>query len=370
RPRHLEVQVFGDHHGQLVHLFERDCSVQRRHQKIVEEAPAPALTLAQRQALSRLAIDAARAVNYSGAGTVEFIAAADGQCYFMEMNTRLQVEHAVTEFVTGQDLVEWQFRVAAGERLPLTQEQISLSGHAIEARLCAEDPARDFLPATGTLSELKFPAEGNGIRVDTGVQAGDAVTIHYDPLLAKLIVHGPDRASAVRLLQNALAATRVAGVRTNRDFLLALASHPAFVAGAVNTGFIETYGADLLRSAPAEALIPRDGAHRDPWGDAGGWRLNGAPERRAAAGAAVGEPGVGVAVAVMGPMTAPMPGRVTALNVRVGDRVRRGAVLLVLEAMKMEHAITSPADGVISQLNVALGDPVDEGVELLVISPE
>ncbi|MEQ1800601.1 MAG: biotin carboxylase N-terminal domain-containing protein [Gammaproteobacteria bacterium] len=361
-PRHLEVQVFGDHHGQLVHLFERDCSVQRRHQKVLEEAPAPGFTAIQRQALCRLAVDAARAVNYTGAGTVEFIAGEDGQCFFIEMNTRLQVEHPVTEFITGQDLVEWQLRVAAGERLPLTQEQITLSGHAIEVRLCAEDPARDFLPATGTLRELVFPAASGSVRVDSGVQAGDAVTVHYDPLLAKVIVHGPDRAAAVRRLQAALRATRVAGVRTNLEFLAALAGYPSFVAGPVNTGFIESHRADLLGYT-----VPGTVAAGDPWNSRDGWRVNGPAESRVADGSSGGCQGV--MAAVTGPLTSPMPGRVTAVHVGPGATVRRGAVLLVLEAMKMEHAILAPADGIVSRLNVVVGEQVDEGVELLVISP-
>ncbi len=361
-PRHLEVQVFGDNHGGLVHLFERDCSVQRRHQKVLEEAPAPGFTAGQRESLCRLAVDAARAVHYTGAGTVEFIAGEDGQCFFMEMNTRLQVEHSVTEFITGQDLVEWQLRVAAGGRLPLTQEQITHSGHAIEVRLCAEDPARDFLPATGTLRELAFPDTGKGVRVDSGVQAGDVVTVHYDPLLAKLIVHGPDRRAAVHRLQQALAATRVAGVRTNVEFLAALAGHPAFVAGAVNTGFIEAHRTALLEHPVARADLVAD-----PWDSRDGWRLNGPAEHRVAAAVAGG--GHRAMPALSGPLTSPMPGRITAIHVEVGATVRRGAVLLVLEAMKMEHSIVAPADGVVSRLNVTTGGQVEEGVELLVITP-
>ncbi|MDH5255749.1 MAG: ATP-grasp domain-containing protein [Gammaproteobacteria bacterium] len=359
-PRHLEVQVFGDREGRLVHLFERDCSVQRRHQKVLEEAPAPGLSAGQREALCRLAVDAARAVSYVGAGTVEFIAGPDGQCFFMEMNTRLQVEHPVTEFITGLDLVEWQLRVAAGEPLPLTQEQITLSGHAIEVRLCAEDPARDFLPATGTLAELAFPAADSGVRVDAGVQAGDAIGIHYDPLLAKLIVHGPDRRTALRRLQAALAGTRVAGVRTNLAFLAALAAHPVFAAGGVDTGFIATHRAELLEPVPARA-----GSVADPWAARDGWRMNGPAEHRAEPAASGDDrrstPAAG------GPLTSPMPGRITAIHVGAGAHVRRGAVLLVLEAMKMEHSIVAPADGVVSRLNVSVGTQVEEGVELLVI---
>ena len=294
---------------------------------------------------------------------MEFIAGPDGHCYFMEMNTRLQVEHPVTEFITGQDLVEWQLRVAGGEPLPLTQEQITLSGHAIEVRLCAEDPERDFLPSAGTVRALAFPAEGPKVRVDTGIQAGDVVTIHYDSLLAKVIVHGTDRDAALRTLRAALEDTQVAGLRTNRDFLVALASHPAFAAGAVDTGFIATHQAELLRRV---ATLPA-AAGGDPWAVRDGWRLNGPAEFGAAAHRT--ESAVRTAVPVSGVLTAPMPGQIAAVHVQVGTAVRRGDVLLVLEAMKMEHSITAPTDGVVRCLNVVAGEQVDEGVELLVIEP-
>ncbi len=362
RPRHLEVQVFGDNHGQIVHLFERDCSIQRRHQKVLEEAPAPGLSAAARSQLGRLAVQAAQAVHYRGAGTVEFIAGEDGACFFMEMNTRLQVEHPVTEFITGQDLVEWQLRVAAGEPLPLSQAQITHQGHAIEVRLCAEDPARNFLPAAGLIESLALPENASGVRVDTGVQAGDTVTIHYDSLLAKLIVHGADRQAAVRRLQAALGATRVAGVRTNRNFLAAVASHPAFVAGAVDTGFIAAHHAALTGPAGTPA-DPRG----DPWDRTDGWRLNGPPECREATTRTDDDARASLAAA--GPIMAPMPGRVVAVHVASGAAVQRGDVLLVLEAMKMEHSIVAPADGVISRLNAAVGEQVDEGVELLTLVP-
>ena len=222
RPRHIEIQVFADTQGNAVSLFERDCSIQRRHQKVIEEAPAPGLDEAQRRAMGEAAIAAARAVGYVGAGTVEFIA-EDGRFFFMEMNTRLQVEHPVTEAITGQDLVEWQFRVAAGEPLPLRQEELRIQGHAIEARIYAEDPSRDFLPSTGTLAHLRQPREGGGVRVDTGVRQGDAITPNYDPMIAKLIVHGEDRAAAAQRLAAALAEYEVVGVRTNLALLRALA---------------------------------------------------------------------------------------------------------------------------------------------------
>src|SRR6266702_728471 len=241
-PRHIEVQVFGDAHGNAVHLFERDCSIQRRHQKIIEEAPAPGLDPAQRAAIGNAALKAARAVGYVGAGTVEFIVPTDKKAgdafYFMEMNTRIQVEHPVTEAVTGVDLVEWQLRIAAGEELPLRQEELALNGHAIEARLYAENPARDFLPSTGTLHALHLP-EGEGVRVESGVRAGDSVSPFYDPMIAKLIAWGEDRETARARLRRALGDTALVGVATNLGFLTRVAADPDFAAGRVDTRFIE-----------------------------------------------------------------------------------------------------------------------------------
>jgi 3-methylcrotonyl-CoA carboxylase alpha subunit len=295
RPRHIEVQVFGDNHGNIVHLFERDCSIQRRHQKIVEEAPAPGLTHEQRLYIGETAVAAARAVGYVGAGTVEFIAEENGErFYFMEMNTRLQVEHPVTEAVTGLDLVEWQFRVAAGERLPLRQDEIALSGHAIEIRLYAENPARGFLPATGTLHQLHWP-RGEAIRVDTGVRPGDTVTAFYDPMIAKIIACGDDRAAARARLARALADTAVLGVATNLGFLARIVADADFAAGTVDTGFIERRREALLASADSvptlalaaaalDRLLLRENSARtaataDPWSRRDGWRLNLAPDR-------------------------------------------------------------------------------------------
>ena len=252
RPRHVEIQVFADTQGNCVYLFERDCSIQRRHQKVVEEAPAPNLDPHTRRRMGEAAVAAAKAIGYVGAGTVEFLLDEDGSFFFMEMNTRLQVEHPVTEYITGQDLVEWQLRVAAGGPLPLNQDQLSIHGHAIEVRLYAEDPQKGFLPQTGRLEHLVFPPEDAFVRVDTGVRSGDAISIHYDPMIAKLIVWADDRSSAVRRLRTALSQTQVVGLGANTEFLLAIASHPAFLAADLDTGFIERHETDLLpEPAPA-----------------------------------------------------------------------------------------------------------------------
>ncbi|HVJ43330.1 MAG TPA: biotin carboxylase N-terminal domain-containing protein [Dongiaceae bacterium] len=251
RPRHIEMQIFADAHGNVLHLFERDCSIQRRHQKVVEEAPAPGMTADRRAMMGAAAVAAARSVGYHGAGTVEFIVEGD-DFYFMEMNTRLQVEHPVTEAITGLDLVEWQIRVARGEALPWRQEEIRAQGHAIEVRLYAEDPARDFLPQTGHLDHLHLPEDLTGIRVDTGFRTGDSVSMHYDPMLAKIIAYGDDRAAAVMRLRAALARTEVVGFGNNRAFLHRLLCHPAFAAAELDTGFIARHQAELLPSpAPA-----------------------------------------------------------------------------------------------------------------------
>jgi 3-methylcrotonyl-CoA carboxylase alpha subunit len=295
RPRHIEMQVFADRHGNILHIFERDCSIQRRHQKVIEEAPAPGMDEERRRAMGAAAIAAAREVGYVGAGTVEFIAEG-GAFYFMEMNTRLQVEHPVTELVTGLDLVEWQLRVAAGEPLPLKQADLTVRGHAVEVRLYAEDPARNFLPATGSLRRLRTPASAPGLRIDTGVREGDAVSMHYDPMIAKVIAWGEDRATAVRRLAAGMATYRIAGLATNRDFLLRLLRHPAFAAGDVDTGFIERHRAELIPppapaprwtlAAASVALLleiadaarsagARSGDPQSPWHRRDFWRLNG-----------------------------------------------------------------------------------------------
>ena len=263
-PRHIEIQVFADSHGGCVHLFERDCSVQRRHQKVLEEAPAPGMTPERRSRMGAAAVAAAKAIGYVGAGTVEFIVPAEASAakvgdsfYFMEMNTRLQVEHPVTEMITGQDLVEWQLRVAAGERLPLKQEKIPLTGHAIEARIYAEDPDRDFLPSIGRIVHLRVPPQSDDVRVDTGVRSGDEISRHYDPMIAKLIVHAENRSVALRRLAEALARYQVAGVTTNISFLQRVISHGAFATGKVDTGLIARHRARLLPppSAPTERVL-------------------------------------------------------------------------------------------------------------------
>jgi 3-methylcrotonyl-CoA carboxylase alpha subunit len=298
QPRHIEVQVFADQQGHAVHLFERDCSIQRRHQKVIEEAPAPGLSAKLRAAMGRAAVAAARAIGYVGAGTVEFLV-EDKLFYFMEMNTRLQVEHPVTEMVTGLDLVDWQLRVAAGEALPCRQADLAITGHAIEARLYAEDPARDFLPAPGRLERLRFPKTGRQLRIDSGVREGDEISHYYDPMIAKLIVAGKDRPAALARLARALAATEISGVATNLAFLRRIAAHADYRAGLIDTVFVERHGEALLpangpvdggvsdealalvslavllrRDAEARAAARVSGDPFSPWQETDGWRLN------------------------------------------------------------------------------------------------
>ncbi len=449
RPRHIEIQVFADSHGNVVHLFERDCSIQRRHQKVVEEAPAPGMTPERRVAMGKAACDAARAIGYVGAGTVEFIAEGDS-FHFMEMNTRLQVEHPVTEAITGQDLVEWQLRVAAGQPLPLRQEELRITGHAIEVRLYAEDPARDFAPSVGVLKHLALP-EGPGLRIDAGVRAGDAIPIHYDPMVAKLIAHGADREEARRRLLRGLMRTEVAGPRTNLPLLRGILAHPAFAASDLDTGFIARHpdllapSAETPRAALAAAVLRllRDEPVTDPadphspWGLATAWRLNGEGYQdftlvageaeitlRAHLGTTTtldlpGGPGriegarwegdslafsldglalrvrvlrdgealtvvldgtthellhrdprtpSGAADSAGGRVVAPMPGRVLQILVAPGDAVTRGAVLLVMEAMKVQMRITAPADGTVATLRCAVGELVEDGAELVTLA--
>ncbi len=413
-PRHIEVQVFGDTHGSVVHLFERDCSLQRRHQKVIEEAPAPGMDAATRAFVCDAAVRAAHAVGYVGAGTIEFIAdGSDGlrpdRIWFMEMNTRLQVEHPVTEAITGTDLVEWQLRVASGEPLPLRQDQLSITGWAMEARLYAENPATGFLPSTGPLTHLGLPTD---IRVDAGVGEGDEVTPHYDPMIAKLIVHRPTRDAAARALAQAASAVRVWPVRTNAAFLAACAAHSDFVAARIDTGFIERHldvlvpephPSEAVIAAAAAALVPTDPAG-GPWGALTGFRTNAASDLRVAvaiggethvAVAEAGPPpvtigedrvifadgegwafaapvagGGGGAAASDGAILSPMPGRVIAVDIAMGDVVTAGQRLLVLEAMKMEQALLAPFDGTVEALTIATGDQVAEGVVLARIAKD
>lgn len=417
RPRHIEVQVFGDSRGEVVHLFERDCSLQRRHQKVIEEAPAPGMDDATRAAVTAAAVRAAKAVNYEGAGTIEFIAdASDGlrgdRIWFMEMNTRLQVEHPVTEMVTGQDLVEWQFRVAAGEPLPLKQNEIHLNGWAMEARLYAEDPASGFLPSIGKLEHFHLPDD---VRVDTGVAAGGEVSQFYDPMIAKLIVHEPTREAAAARLATACGEVEVWPVKTNAGFLKRCLEHPRFVAGDVDTGLIAAEGEGLTAALITETVV-QDASdllwrsrqvQSDVWDceyGALGLRLN-APAAtlqtffidgvRQQAGYLNNFPSVsygpeidggfvifhegdryevsrhaprsGSSAASDGALRAPMPGRIVAAPLKAGDAVAKGQPVVVLEAMKMEHALTAPFDGVVEVLSVAMGDQATEGAVLAVV---
>lgn len=451
RPRHIEIQVFGDSHGNVVYLFERDCSVQRRHQKVLEEAPAPGMTPERRAAMGKAAVDAARAVNYVGAGTVEFIAGPDGDFYFMEMNTRLQVEHPVTECITGTDLVEWQLRVASGEPLPLQQDQLQIRGHALEARLYAEDADRGFLPSTGTLRHLRLPANTAHVRVDAGVEQGDAITPFYDPMIAKLIVWDVDRDAALRRMQQALAECEVVGVTTNAAFLRRLVMTDSFSQAKLDTALIEREQAALAPNdgdsdpalwalAAIAGVATSEAASRDardphsPWQAQDGWRHGAAAARaltlehrgtqRSVAVQGAGEQWTvhmdgntlqgsgrlagdalrvqigeqlhratvirdgndlylfgseGVqrftlhdpvseadqSVADAGSLVAPMPGRIVATLVAPGTAVKRGAPLLVLEAMKMEHTLQAPADGIVQGYRVKAGDQVGDGAVLV-----
>jgi 3-methylcrotonyl-CoA carboxylase alpha subunit len=410
-PRHIEVQVFADNHGNCVHLFERDCSLQRRHQKVIEEAPAPGMDAATRDALCATAVKAAKAVNYVGAGTIEFIAdASDGlradRIWFMEMNTRLQVEHPVTEAITGQDLVEWQLRVASGEPLPKSQSELSIKGWAMEARLYAENPSAGFLPSIGPLTHLRLPAD---IRVDSGVEEGGAVTPFYDPMIAKLIVHADTREAVAARLATACGAVEVWPVKTNAAFLARAAADPDFVAGRIDTGFIDRHPGLFPLDAPGEQIVARAAqallpAGNGPWTGLRGFRVGASAmeEVSVAIGGQIyrGVPAEGpqsvwqdgethvlfadgqawpfsvprfegsaTVGAADGVLVAPMPGMVTALAVTAGQAVRRGEVLLVLEAMKMENSLVAPFDGVVASLDVTLGAQVREGAVLARIDP-
>ncbi len=478
RPRHIEIQVFGDTQGNCVYLFERDCSVQRRHQKVLEEAPAPGMSEARRREMGAAAVAAAKAVGYVGAGTVEFIAEPTGpgsgpdgtgprgdlRFFFMEMNTRLQVEHPVTEAITGLDLVEWQLRVASGEPLPLKQDELRIHGHAIEARICAENPDAQFLPATGMLTVYRTPlaasferagsegAPSASVRFDAGVREGDSISPYYDSMLAKLIVWGQDREQALARLDAALAQTHIVGLHTNVAFLRRVVASPSFANADLDTALIERERARLFNAAPLPLEVAAAGvvAHAlaaeralegaDPWSRRDGWRLHGAATRRfdlevqgthhivslvrshdsaqqlvlgaqrwpfsassrggelhdvtvgerrwsltvyatgerisifAPEGAAVVDEidpiaHAGEGAAEGGRLTAPMPGKVVAFLAQVGQAVKLGQPLAVMEAMKMEHTIAAPRDGTVEELLYAVGDQVSEGGELLRLAP-
>lgn len=461
QPRHVEVQIFCDQQGHGVYLFERDCSVQRRHQKIIEEAPAPHLTDALRQQMGETALRAAQAIDYQGAGTVEFLLDRNGHFYFMEMNTRLQVEHPITEMITGQDLVEWQLLVAAGETLPLSQAQLSINGHAFEARLYAEDPEQDFLPASGTIEYLRTPDETDHVRIDSGVMEGDEVSSYYDPMIAKLIVWGSNRELALRRLGQCLSQYHISGVTTNVDFLKRLSEHPAFAQAEVHTGFIEQHSATLFNNQPIaidqqlalaclylqlatrqrSAPQANDQDPYSPWNHHDHWRLNahfhqsltivlagkafqlrlekshhqsgqyilhGQSHSQAISGtlqdqtlcATLDGHRQTVTVVAEGQrfrvftangsfsfeqpnanpeathsddnhagFTAPMNGTVVDIAAPCHVAVSKGDTLLVMEAMKMEHAIRAPVDGIVSEYYCQTGDRVDGGATLLRFEP-
>jgi acetyl/propionyl-CoA carboxylase alpha subunit len=448
RPRHIEVQVFADTHGQVVHLFERECSIQRRYQKILEESPSPVVDDTLRAELGSAAIAAAKAIGYVGAGTVEFILDASGEFFFLEVNTRLQVEHPVTELVTGLDLVSLQLMVAEGKPLPDEAVQASVSGHAIEARLYAEDVAAGYLPATGSLLLFDVPSLP-GVRIDTGVQTGGQVSVHYDPMLAKVIAHAPTREQAARLLARALAETRVLGVVTNRDLLVGILREQDFLDGHIDTGYLTRHDPATLmagdeRRLPVHALATAlaDQALRRAEtsvlpGVPSGWRN--VPNARQQAGYQVAERGFQVEYGIRGPfvdaavdgvelgpvllhgctaaevdlqidgvrrlvtvaragdvryaasalgattlveqprfpetqqqatagsLLAPMPGTVVRVEAQLGDSVHAGQVLVVLEAMKMEHSVRTPHEGTLARLSVSAGQSVDMGTVLAVV---
>jgi 3-methylcrotonyl-CoA carboxylase alpha subunit len=432
RPRHIEVQVFGDTHGNVVHLFERDCSLQRRHQKVIEEAPAPGMDEATREAVCAAAVKAAKAVDYVGAGTVEFIAdASDGlradRIWFMEMNTRLQVEHPVTEEITGQDLVEWQLRVASGERLPKTQAELAIDGWAMEARLYAEDPSNGFLPSTGRL-EIYRPFFKD-LRIETGYEQGDEVSPYYDPMIEKIVAHAAHRTEAARRLADVCRGIDVWPVKTNAPLLWRALTHPAFLAGDVTTAFIEAHLPELLppegtpdtvffagavalavsewNGRPASLTDGRAELRREGppnvWREAFGFRLN-APIERGVAVTVEGETaivdlsdkwrtsahyaervdggwaiplegqwffaaaprggGAASGFAGDGAIVSPMPGKLIAVAVKQGETVAKGQKLVTLEAMKMEHSLVAPFDGIVAELNAKEGAQVSEGALL------
>lgn len=475
-PRHVEIQIFADQQGNVVHLFERDCSIQRRHQKVLEEAPAPGMSLSLRAKMGEAAINCAKAINYVGAGTIEFLLDQDGSFYFMEMNTRLQVEHPVTEMITGLDLVQWQLAVASGEALPLSQAQIKLNGHAFEVRIYAESPDNNFLPSTGRIEYLQVPyqqdpgqqgpGQGPQVRVDTGVKQGDEIGVYYDPMISKLIVHATDRKTALEKMRQALQNYRILGLQTNIAFLDSILAIDDFVNGEFDTGFIEKHQQRLFESGSSTSsgplpnpvllaglyfLLSRQTESEEqrttsfdpgsPWHLSNGWRMNQPPnqvlqlndgtadycievsQQGALWGFSVTSlvdsfdcqlggkilenncllaeidsqrfkvPVVEVGGKLMlwfnnrqwvfgrhntvglslaedtpdGDLLAPMHGNVIELSVSVGDSVRKGDVLVVVEAMKMEHSIVAPEDATVKEIHFQVGDQVNEGDHLIAL---
>ncbi|MER9598573.1 acetyl/propionyl/methylcrotonyl-CoA carboxylase subunit alpha [Mesorhizobium sp. M0244] len=406
KPRHIEVQIFGDNFGNVVHLYERDCSAQRRHQKVIEEAPAPGMTQALRKAMTEAAVKAAKAISYCGAGTIEFIVDASqglkaDRFWFMEMNTRLQVEHPVTEMVTGTDLVEWQLRVASGEKLPKTQSEISLSGHAFEARIYAEDAARGFLPATGTLHHLKFPQaapEGASMRIETGVRAGDPISPFYDPMIAKLIVHGKDRRAALIALGTALSQTEIAGSTVNTAFLAALVANADFSAGDVDTGLIARHQQALTAVPPpsgetiAAAALAASGAavpsSNDPWSSLAGYahfhavarrtrlkfgeqeivaRVSVRPDRRFEVALDAPYDSVNSHDLRAAPRLARWPGHVTVFEGAIGYGFAVPDPLARADEAAASGSLRAPMPGLVKLVRAAKGETVIKGQPLLIL---
>lgn len=439
-PRHIEVQILSDQHSQIYHFYERDCSLQRRHQKVIEEAPAPLMSDEFREKIGKATIRLARAINYKGAGTVEFIVDPNQKntpFYFMEMNTRLQVEHPISEKITGFDLVEWQLRVASGEKFNFSQKDIAINGHAIEARLYAENPVKNFQPSTGKIEYLSVPKTDKNFRFDTGIKEGDEITPYYDPMLAKIIVWDKDRKSAIEKLKKVLDKTVIIGIETNRDFLRFVCEQKAFIKGGYSTHFIDQYWeAEKINKWPPQDIImdviryealEREAERGNIWDQMIGWRLN---QNKTFKGRLVhnqkdifyqvSDLADQFEVSFSGSQTiinkktkkkreifkhdnritivndngnqfsfdvkslletkidtqdsascfaSPMPARVTLINVKEGDKVKKGQSIMALEAMKMEHDIKAPEDGMIKALLFSVGDQVGEGQNLVDFKP-
>lgn len=454
QPRHIEVQIFCDQNNEGVYLYDRDCSIQRRHQKIIEEAPAPGLAAETRKAMGKAALECAKAINYSGAGTVEFLLDKDQTFYFMEMNTRLQVEHPVTEMITQVDLVEWQLRIANGESLPLDQQSIPCIGHAFESRVYAESPANDFLPATGTIQHLSQPQEANGVRIDTGIRQHDTISVFYDPMIAKLITWGDNRNIAARKMSQALNQFHISGIDTNCDFLKTVFSHPSFISQDITTAFIEEHSKELFSPPTVEisdllmaATLYIDSITSDyrslstseysppasPWDYTDFWHLNGTQAHtfelvyaentytfgvsrseceqfsinylgktyqvnysiqnssittlidgtKTSSEFFVSESSIhlfteGCSLLFLPPVVnhdyedhqegsllAPIHGKIVSIEVEKGMKVDKGAALIILEAMKMEHTITAPAAGIVKEIFCKTNELVDADNELI-----